>query len=98
MTPRTPEDAASLLCPVARTFASKEAKPGCQGPACAAWRWSPILAADPRITAAIKTIIAELGGGKLRSQEAWAILMKDRAKYGVPIKPEAGYCGMGGPL
>jgi len=96
MTARTPEDAATLLCPLARTFAAKEAVMGCRGPSCALWRWKPLMASDPRFAAALKTITAELGGGSNRLKEATAILMADRAKYGVPTEPEVGFCGMGG--
>jgi hypothetical protein len=46
--------------------------------------------------AALKTIATELGGGPHRGKEATAILMADRAKYGVPTEPEVGYCGMAG--
>lgn len=92
----TPEQAAELLCPLARTFAPKEASTGCRGPQCAWWRWQPIMASDSRITAAIKTITKELGGGPHRGKEAYAILNKDRAKYGVPTDPEVGYCGGAG--
>lgn len=96
MTARTPEDAATLLCPLARTFAGKEAVACCRGPSCALWRWKPLSANDPRFTAALKTIAQEIGGGPHRGKEATAILMADRAKYGVPTEPELGFCGMGG--
>lgn len=96
MNARTPEDATSLLCPLSRTFASKEASQGCKGPLCAVWRWKPLSAGDPRFTAALAVIARELGGGPHRTKEATAVLMADRAKYGVPTEPEVGFCGLGG--
>jgi hypothetical protein len=96
MTARTPEDAATLLCPLSRTFAPKEAVTGCRGPGCAWWRWQPIHPSDPRVSKAIAEIKAGLGGGQNRSKEALEILMADRLKYGVPVDPEVGYCGGAG--
>lgn len=92
----TPEEAADLLCPLARTFAPKEASTGCRGPQCAWWRWQPLSASDPRFVNALKAITQEIGGGPHRGKEATAILMADRQKYGVPDKPEVGYCGGAG--
>lgn len=96
MPAQTPEAAAQLLCPLARTFAAPKPQEGCRGPSCALWRWQPIAANDPRVTAALAKIAKELGGGPNRTKQATEILMKDRAAYGVPTEPEKGFCGAGG--
>jgi hypothetical protein len=55
----TPEEAGKrLLCPLARTFAMKEASAFCRGPSCAAWRFLPILANDPAFKGAVQREIA----------------------------------------
>lgn len=94
MTARTPEEAQEWLCPSARTFAAPKAEPHCQGPSCAAWRWQPISASDPRFVRAVKAIIAT---GKTH-KEAVSIVSSDMAGHGVPTAPERGFCGLGGAL
>jgi hypothetical protein len=97
MTALTPEEAtATWFCPLARTFAYKVAQEGCRGDECACWRWEPIAADDPRFTAAKATALAILGGGASKHKEAVAMVMANREAYGVPTKPERGFCGIGG--
>lgn len=96
----TPEQAAvSYLCPLARTFiihaGSSLSGGGCKGPACAAWRWQPILADDPRFIAALKLAKKTQ---ELDHQKAVAYVMANREALGVPTKPEKGFCGLGGAL
>ena len=92
MTIMTPESAAETLCPFARTFGLPQAQKGCHGPACALWRWDPIRADHPAFTKAVKAEIAE----GLSHKAAVAKIMADRAAYGIPTKPERGFCGGGG--
>lgn len=97
MTALTPQEAkAQWLCPLARTFIqagqTSVADQGCKGAVCACWRWQPIMADDPRFVKAIK---AELATG-ITHKAAVAKIMADREAYGIPTKPERGFCGIGG--
>lgn len=92
MTTMTPESAAETLCPLARTFSLPQAQKGCHGPSCALWRWLPIMADRPAFVAAIKKEIA----GGITHKAAVSKIMADRAAYGIPTKPERGFCGAGG--
>ena len=92
MTAMTPTEAAEALCPFARTFGLPQAQKGCHGPACALWRWEPIMADHPAFVAAIK---AELAHG-ITHKAAVSKIMADREAYGVPTSPERGFCGAGG--
>lgn len=94
----TPEEAAeTLLCPLARTFANKEAKPYCRGPECAVWRWVPLPADLPEFQEAIAARKAEIGkGGPHWHKEAVAWVMENREALGIPLEPSHGYCGIGG--
>jgi hypothetical protein len=93
MTALTPDEAtANWYCPLARTFALKDAITGCRGDLCAVWRWQEISADHPAFLKAIK---AELATG-ITHKAAVAKIMADRAAYGVPAKPERGFCGLGG--
>jgi hypothetical protein len=96
MTTMTPESAAETLCPLARTFSLPQAQKGCHGPSCALWRWLPISADDPRFIAARAKALEELGGGGLMHKAAVAKVMANREAYGIPTKPERGFCGGGG--
>lgn len=96
MTAMTPTEAAETLCPFARTFGIPQAQKGCHGPACALWRWEPIMADDPRFVEAKAKAMEELGGGATKHKEAVARVMADPATYGVPTSPERGFCGAGG--
>lgn len=94
MTNRTPEHAAELLCPFARTFASPKAIPNCQGPVCALWKWAP-LSADI-MTKAIQARAAQVEaetGKKAQHKELVAWVMDNREALGIPTKPTHGYCG-----
>lgn len=93
MTALTPEEATTTwFCPLSRTFADKVAQEGCRGAECACWRWQEISADHPAFLKAIK---AELATG-ITHKAAVAKIMADRAAYGVPVKPERGFCGLGG--
>ena len=96
MTAMTPTEAAEALCPFARTFGLPQAQKGCHGPACALWRWEPIMADHPAFVAAKAKVIAEMGGKQTAHAAAVAKIMADREAYGVPTSPERGFCGAGG--
>lgn len=96
MTTMTPESAAETLCPLARTFSLPTAQKGCHGPSCALWRWVPISADHPAFVAAKTQVMAEMGGKPVHHANAVAKIMADREAYGVPTKPERGFCGAGG--
>lgn len=92
MTARTPEQAAELLCPLARIFAEQRGQRGCLGPVCAVWRWQP-LSVDllkPHIAARM----ADQGGKDHKAATAW--VMKNREALGIPTAPTHGFCGLGG--
>lgn len=89
----TPEDARGMLCPVARTFASKVAYEGCQGPACMAWRWEKVMAGSARWKAAIRAE-AERTGERQPYPKAAQALAEDPAAHG--LVADRGFCGMGG--
>jgi hypothetical protein len=104
----TPEEAKkNLTCPLARTF-SKKVGPNCMGGNCAAWRWLPLDAKDPRFTGAISREMACLAqdeatetGKKAKPaqnyhKQAVANVRKDPEAYDVPSQPEKGWCGLGG--
>jgi hypothetical protein len=102
----TPAEAAERLrCPLAATFGG-DLQAKCRGDGCAAWRWLPVMANDPRFESAIKREIACLqkeasDAGKkepsanLLHQKAVAKINKNPAGYG--ITSTHGYCGVGGP-
>lgn len=94
MTARTPEEASTVLCPLARTFAipGQSADPYCIGPRCAVWRWIPMTASDPRFVAAVRQ--AQEAG--IHNRQAPGHVLADKAAYGLPTGPEKGVCGMGG--
>ncbi|PZQ99176.1 MAG: hypothetical protein DI533_00260 [Cereibacter sphaeroides] len=56
------------------------------------WRWLPIPADHPAFVEAVAKI---KGGNTLRHGEAVKTVMADREAYGIPTKPERGYCGLG---
>jgi hypothetical protein len=89
MTARTPEEAAGLLCPLARTFAAQTAEPGCKGPSCAVWRWST----SGRWAEAVLEVAREIGEGVGPKPKASRIVADDPGKFGC-----SGFCGLGGPL
>ncbi|WP_120636058.1 hypothetical protein [Ruegeria sp. EL01] len=97
----------TFACPLARTF-DKKAGPNCDADKCIMWRWLPLPASDPRFLGAIKREEAMLAqekaketGDKAKPQhlyhkKAVANVMNDPEAYGVPAKPELGWCGLGG--
>ena len=90
---RTPEEAADLLCPVARTFAASPAVTGCKGPSCAVWRWEAITTKHPLWAPAVKAKAEELGE-KAPFAKASAWVAENKADLGmIPVK---GFCGLGG--
>lgn len=94
MTNRTPEQAAELLCPFARTFASPKASTNCQGPVCALWKWAPLSSGI--MTEAIQSRAAQVEGDtgkKPQHKEVVAWVMDNREALGIPTKPTHGYCG-----
>jgi hypothetical protein len=58
----------------------------CIGSACMAWRWEPL-------TAAVKRAMHEMG---LSHEEAVVEVTTHRAKYGPPVAPFRGWCGLAG--
>lgn len=91
---KTPEEAATLLCPYARTFADKVAVAGCRGPECALWRWEPITTTHPLWKDAVKTKAAELGE-KVPFPQASRWVAENMEILG--LVPTKGFCGAGGP-
>jgi len=94
MSARTPEQAAELLCPLARCFASPKSKDGCCGPACAVWRWQPLPAG--LLTPHIAMRLAENKNKDHKSATAW--VMENRKELGIPTAPTHGFCGLGGAI
>lgn len=89
----TPEDANDLLCPLARTFASKVAFEGCRGPECAVWRWEKLTTSHPRWKDAVR-LEASSTGERAPFPKAALKVANDPAAYGLVV--ERGYCGLGG--
>lgn len=102
---KTPEEAATKLCPLARTFGAKELKAFCRGDECMAWVWEPAAADDPRFVAAIQREMASLAqdeatetgkavpnSGKYHARAAQNV-MRNPEGYGCP-QHERGWCGL----
>lgn len=93
----TVEEAANILCPM--TFnASSEYGPErqmCLGPQCMAWRYKD-HATDDAWTAAVRKAADELNDATPGRTKATQAVRKDRAKYGLPVVPERGWCGLAG--
>lgn len=83
----TPEQAASMPCPVSRTFAA--AQPTCRADGCILWRWRPVAASDQAYVAALKVRVAETGEKPLHHPKAAALARGD-------VTPDRGWCGLGG--
>jgi hypothetical protein len=60
-----------------------------------AWRYKD-HATDERWTAAVKKAAAELNDTSPSRTRAAQAVMANRAKYGLPIIPERGWCGLAG--
>lgn len=90
---KTPEEAAHLLCPVARTFSASPATAGCKGPECMVWRWEAVTVKHPLWLGAMQARAAEIGE-KAPYPKAAAWVAANLADLGmVPVK---GWCGLGG--
>jgi len=92
---RTPEQAAELLCPFARTFAPPQAEKGCQGPSCALWRWEKITTSHPLWAPAVKARAAETDD-KVPYAKSSKWVAENLAELG--MVPTKGHCGAGGPV
>ncbi len=91
---RTPEEAKSLLCPFARTFAVTQAERGCRGPECALWRWEQITTAHPLWRDAVRKRAAETGEKTPALPQAAKWVAENLTDLG--IVPTRGFCGAGG--
>ncbi len=90
---RTPEDASSLLCPFARTFAAPQAQSGCRCTSCALWRWETVTTAHPLWKDAVRAKAEELGERQpFPKAAAWVAENKEA----LGIVPTKGQCGAGG--
>lgn len=95
MTYATPTHAKeSWACPVARTFATPQVL--CRGDACPAWRWKQIVVTDPRFKDAFDRAASDLGLGKTHVGRITKHLFDHRDEYGLPTRPEVGWCGLAG--
>lgn len=93
MTLRTPEESATTLCPLARTFAEATAVATCRGPACAVWRWERVTVDHPLWRGAVKAK-AEALGEKPPYAKAAAWVAENKVQLG--LVPGRGFCGVGG--
>jgi hypothetical protein len=91
---KTPEEAKSLLCPFARTFALPQAERGCRGPECALWRYETITTKHPLWLPAVQKRAAETGETTPSRPQASKWVAENLAELG--IVPTRGYCGAGG--
>lgn len=104
------KDAGTLLCPLARTFGAEKLSAKCRGAECAAWRWLPMSAGDPRFMSAVKreegllAAEAKEKDGKEHNlskfhNKAVARVKADPNAFTYPdSEKDRGYCGMGGPV
>ena len=85
-------------CPIARTWGDKAVNANCRGTDCPVWRWVPLAADDSRFMEAVrKAQVSEANGGLgMPHKKAGAHVMAKRSDFGIPTKPERGYCGLGG--
>ena len=79
----------------------------CTGAACMAWRWRPLMA-DAQFLEAVKQLTAELADPKAEipgrkglgetqaHKKAVALVIADRAFYGLKDTPFEGFCGLAG--
>ncbi len=95
MTAVTEDQAAGLLCPLARTFATPKAVPTCQGPHCALWRWVPVTTSSPDWKRAVQAE-TERTQEKVPYPKAARYVADNMQALG--LVPTQGYCGAGGPV
>ena len=69
--------------------------PPCVGAGCAHFRLQPILA-DARFVEAVKKAAEDIGDTSHNRAKAAAHVNANKAKYGMPIAPTHGYCGLAG--
>ncbi len=86
----TEEEAKTKFCPV------DGLESYCVASGCAAWRWQPLMMDAAFIEAAKKAAI-EIGDKTPSRSKAVKRVEKNRAKYGLPVKPYRGRCGLAGP-
>ena len=82
-------------CPMSRNF--HDAKEECRGAMCPLWRWLP-LECGPEFKAAMDAAREITGEKKPAQNKTLNLVMKERARFGLPTEPNRGYCGAGGPL
>lgn len=89
----TPEEAAKLLCPFARTFATSPAVPGCRGPECAMWRWEKMTTESPRWRSAVWAEAEKIGERAPYPKASKAVALNPES-FGLVV--DRGFCGAGG--
>jgi hypothetical protein len=90
----TAEEAGKLYCPL--TFNSGEGTPPwCEGPKCMAWRYKDHTTDDKWIEA-VQKAAKELNDTSPSRTKAARHVMNNRTKYGLPIAPTHGWCGLAG--
>lgn len=67
----------------------------CIGSGCMAWRWRELMADEPFL-AAVRTAAEEIGDASSSRHKAAKHVSENRAKYGLPMKPFVGWCGLAG--
>lgn len=99
MTYRTPKEAATYNCPIARTFAPDKSST-CDGPDCILWRWKEIRTGNPILVSAIQREMACLAQDEGKGREAKHFQKQATANVsadpeGHGVVPTRGYCGLG---
>lgn len=93
MTHFTPEEAATMDCPVARIKPITEYGKCC-GPRCILWRWRQRKTSDEGWLKAMKAAREETGENPNSHPKAAALVARDPDRFG--LGPQTGYCGLGG--
>lgn len=65
----------------------------CSASECMAWRWQPLMVGDDWADA-VKKAAAEIGDASPSRVKAARHVNANRAVYGLPDKPFAGFCGL----
>jgi hypothetical protein len=87
----TEEDAEELSCPFKITGHACS----CIASGCAAWRWLPLMADDAFKDAIIKAA-KDIGDTTENKHKAAKHVTLNRSKYGLPVAPFDGFCGLAG--